>query len=194
MITLKALSRTDIFPFYNWINDDDVIKYSLSLFRRINTEKEIEKWYSELIRDKKDITLGIFLDSTNELIGYGGICDISETNKSGEYYIFIGEKRFWGKGIGTKVTEQILKIGFSDYKLNRIMLTVFEPNIGGLKAYKKSGFKIEGRLRETSFRDNEFHDKLIMSILKSEWKEKLLATKNLVHLTDSANYENISDK
>ncbi|MFA5514048.1 MAG: GNAT family protein [Sphaerochaetaceae bacterium] len=194
MITLKALSRTDIFPFYNWINDDDVIKYSLSLFRRINTEKEIEKWYSELIRDKKDITLGIFLDSTNELIRYGGICDISETNKSGEYYIFIGEKRFWGKGIGTKVTEQILKIGFNDYKLNRIMLTVFEPNIGGLKAYKKSGFKIEGRLRETSFRDNEFHDKLIMSILKSEWKEKLLATKNLVHLTDSADYENISDK
>ncbi|SNR14198.1 GNAT family N-acetyltransferase [Tenacibaculum jejuense] len=172
MITLKTLSKKDIFPFYDWINDDDVIKYSLSLFRKINTEKEIENWYSELLKNEKDITLGIFLESTNELIGYAGICDISETNKSGEYYIFIGEKKLWGKGIGTKVTEQILKIGFVDKKLNRIMLTVSEPNIGGLKAYEKSGFKIEGRLREASFRDNGFHDKLIMSILKSEWKER----------------------
>lgn len=181
MIKLRTLSKTDIFPFYSWINDNEVIKYSLSLFRKINTEKEIKKWYSELINNKKDITLGIFLDSTNKLIGYAGICDISETNKSGEYYIFIGEKKLWGKGIATKVTEQILKIGFNDYKLNRIMLTVSEPNIGGLKAYEKSGFKIEGRLREASFRDNEFHDKLIMSILKSEWNEKPLTTKNIKH-------------
>ena len=48
--------------------------------------------------------------------------------------------------------------------------TVSEPNLGGLKAYEKSGFIIEGRLREASFRDNEFHDKLTMSILKSEWE------------------------
>ena len=180
MITLRALSRTDVFPFYNWINDDEVIKYSLSLFDKINTEKEIENWFTELINDKKNINLGIFLKSTNELIGYAGICDISETNKSGEYYIFIGEKKLWGKGIGTEVSEQILKIGFIDFKLNRIMLTVSEPNIGGLKAYEKVGYKIEGRLREASFRDNKFHDKLIMSILKSEWKEKLLTTKNIV--------------
>ena len=173
MITLKALSKSDILPFYNWINDEDVIKYSLSLFRKINTKSEIENWYSALLKNEKDITLGIFLESTNELIGYAGICDISETNKSGEYYIFIGEKKLWGRGIGTKVTEQILKIGFDNYKLNRIMLTVSETNIGGLKAYEKAGFKFEGRLREASFRDNKFHDKLIMSILKSEW-EKLL--------------------
>ncbi len=76
----------------------------------------------------------------------------------------------WGKGIGTEVTEQILKIGFSENKLNRIMLTVSEPNIGGIKAYERAGFKIEGRLRQASFRDNEFHDKLIMSILKLEWE------------------------
>ncbi len=171
MITLRTLSKLDISPFYNWINDEEVIKYSLSLFRKINTKKEIEDWFFELIKNKKNITLGIFLDATNELIGYAGICDISETNKSGEYYIFIGEKKFWGKGIGTEVTQKIVEIGFNKYDLNRIMLTVSEPNVGGLKAYEKSGFKIEGRLREAAFRDNKFHDKLVMSVLRSEWKK-----------------------
>lgn len=172
MIRLKALSRKDVFPFYNWINDDEVIKYSLSLFDKINTEKEIENWFTELIKDKKSVNLGIFLSSTNELIGYAGICDISETNKSGEYFIFIGKKEFWGKGIATEVTKKILKVGFSDYNLHRIMLTVSEPNIGGSKAYEKAGFKLEGKLREAAFRDNEFHNKIIMSILKSEWEAR----------------------
>lgn len=170
MIELRNLSASDICPFYRWINDEEVIKYSLSLFKKINTKKEIEKWYSELLNNKKDIALGIFLKSSDELIGYAGICDISTTNKSGEYYIFIGDKKCWGKGIGTEVTKQILKIGFSNYQLNRIMLTVSVPNTGGIKAYEKSGFKMEGRLREAAYRDNKFHDKLVMSVLKSEWE------------------------
>ena len=114
MITLKPLSKSNVSPFFKWINDDDVIKYSLSLFSNINTEKEIENWFTELVNDKKNINLGIFLETTNELIGYAGICDFSVTNKSGEYFIFIGEKEFWGKGIGTEVTKQILKIGFGE--------------------------------------------------------------------------------
>jgi len=178
MITLKPLSKSNVSPFFKWINDDDVIKYSLSLFGKINTEKEIENWFIGLINDKKIINLGVFVKSTNELIGYAGICDISETNKSGEYFIFIGEKEIWGKGVGTDVTEKILRIGFAKYNLNRIMLTVSEPNIGGLKAYEKAGFKYEGRLREAAFRDNEFHNKIIMSVLKSEWKERI-ATGNI---------------
>ncbi|SNR54751.1 GNAT family N-acetyltransferase [Hymenobacter mucosus] len=49
------------------------------------------------------------------------------------------------------------------------MLTVSEPNVGGVKAYAKGGFKLEGRLREACLRNGQFHDKLIMSVLKAEW-------------------------
>ncbi len=178
MISLRTLLKSDVFPFYNWVNDSEVIKFSLSLFRKINTKEEIENWFSELLKNRKDIIQGIILESTNELIGYAGVCNISNSNKSGEYYIFIGEKKLWRKGIGTAVTEQILRIGFIEHKLNRIMLTVSEPNIGGLKAYEKSGFKVEGRLREASFRDNKFHDKFIMSILKSEWEKSKTTVDN----------------
>jgi len=169
MITLKALSKDDISPFYKWINDDEVIKYSLSLFSKINTKQEIDIWFSELIKDQKNINLGIFLKSTNQLIGYAGIWDISATNMSGEYFIFIGEKQLWGRGIGTEVSRKLMKIGFSEYNLNRIMLTVIEPNIGAIKAYENAGYKFEGRLSEATFRNNVFHDKLVMSALKSEY-------------------------
>ena len=84
MIELRSLSKNNVSPFYEWINDDEVIKYSLPLFLNISTENEIDKWYKELIENSEIINLGIFLKTTDELIGYAGICDISEINKSGD--------------------------------------------------------------------------------------------------------------
>lgn len=170
MITLKPLLKEHVVPFYTWINDDEVIKYSLPSFLKMSTKEEIDAWFIELINDRQLINLGIFLENSDQLIGYAGICNISKLNKSGEYYIFIGEKSFWGKGIAKVVTKEIVHIGFNEYDLNRIFLTVSEPNIGGVKAYEKAGFKYEGNLREACFRDGKFHDKIIMSVLKSEWE------------------------
>ncbi|WP_299104101.1 GNAT family protein [uncultured Tenacibaculum sp.] len=170
MIQLKPLLKEHVVPFYTWINDDEVIKYSLPLFLKIKTKEEIDAWYVELLKDTELLNLGIFLEDTGQLIGYAGICNISRLNKSGEYYIFIGEKSFWGKGIAKVVTKEIVHIGFNKYDLNRIFLTVSEPNIGGVKAYEKAGFKYEGNLREACFRGGKFHDKIIMSVLKSEWE------------------------
>jgi RimJ/RimL family protein N-acetyltransferase len=114
--------------------------------------------------------MGIFLQDSELFIGYAGICNISNTNQCGEYFIFIGDKTQWGKGIGTIVTKQILAYGFQELNLNRIMLTASAPNIGGIRAYEKAGFKKEGIMRNACFRDGQFHDKIVMSILRDEWK------------------------
>ena len=54
------------------------------------------------------------------------------------------------------------------------MLTVSELNIGGVKAYQKAGFKTEGRLRQSCFRDGAHHDKIIMSILRDEYYNSIV--------------------
>jgi RimJ/RimL family protein N-acetyltransferase len=169
MIELKPLTEEHITPFYTWINDEAVIKFSLTLFQDISTEEEISKWYSGLLKDSKNYTTGIFLKESEVFIGYAGICNISNTNRSGEYFVFIGDKSQWGRGIGTLTTQKVLEYGFEKLKLNRIMLTVSEPNISGIRAYEKAGLQLEGRLRQASFRDGKYHDKLVMSILREDW-------------------------
>lgn len=172
MYQLKPLKAENVIPFYNWLNDDETIQFSLSLFQRISSKEEIDNWYEKLLSDGKNLNLGIFLEENNKLIGYTGISSISEQNHSGEFFIFIGDKTLWGRGIGTLITKQILKIGFENYNLNRIMLTVSEHNYGGINAYKKAGFKEEGRLREANYRNGKYHDKLVMSVLKDEWEKR----------------------
>ena len=170
MIELKPLCENHAQYFKEWIKDKEVTRYSLSIFQKMKTDEQVNKWLSSTINDKSSFNQGIFLEGTDQLIGYAGICDLSSTNLSGEYFIFIGDKNYWGKGVGTEVSKKVLQIGFNDLNLNRIMLTVSEPNIGGVKAYQRAGFKLEGRLREACYRDGQFHDKLVMSVLKSEYK------------------------
>ncbi|PCH69628.1 MAG: GNAT family N-acetyltransferase [Bacteroidales bacterium] len=168
MIKLQALTLENLTPFYKWIKDEEAIIYSLSIFQGMKTDQQIKDWYTQSIIDKRNSNHGIFVDGV--FVGYAGISRMSNINKSGEYFIFIGDKDYWGKGIGTQVTQMIVKIGFEELGLNRIMLTVSVPNIAGVKAYKRTGFVLEGRFREAALRNGEFHDKLVMSILKSEWK------------------------
>ncbi|MEW8995532.1 GNAT family N-acetyltransferase [Clostridium sp.] len=97
------------------------------------------------------------------------MAQISETNLSGKYFIFIGDKSYHGKGVGTFVTREIVKNSFQELGLNRIMLTVSEKNIGAIKAYTNANFKTEGIMRQAFYRDEKFHDKVIMAILKEEY-------------------------
>jgi RimJ/RimL family protein N-acetyltransferase len=53
--------------------------------------------------------------------------------------------------------------------LNRIFLRVDADNSGGIRAYEKAGFIHEARLRQAGFRDGDYRDELIMSVLRSEW-------------------------
>jgi len=172
MIELSPLRKEDVVPFLTWINDEEAIKYSLSSFQRMSTKAEIEHWFESLFTEQNTYNVGVYLKSTNQLIGYAGISGISKLNKSGEFFIFIGDKSQWGKGIGTLVTQKITAYGFDTLQLNRMMLTVSELNMGGVRAYEKAGYTIEGRLREACYRDGVFHDKIVMSMLQSEYKNR----------------------
>ena len=172
MIELKPLSKEDVIPFYTWINDEEVIKFSLSLFQRLTSKEQIDAWYEGLFDEQNTYNIGVFLRETGELIGYAGISGISTLNHSGEYFIFLGDKSQWGKGIGTKVTQEVVTYGFEVLQLNRIMLTVSELNYGGIKAYEKAGFTVEGVLKEACYRQGAYHDKIVMARLRSGYSLK----------------------
>jgi RimJ/RimL family protein N-acetyltransferase len=170
MAKLAPLHLEQATHFYTWLQDPEVIKYSLSAFQQLKTPQQIDHWFAATLAQANSLNLGIYLTETNALIGYAGLSGISTTNHAGEYFIFIGEKAQWGKGVGTAVTKQILQMAFTAHHLNRVMLTVSEGNTGGLRAYTKAGFVVEGRLREAACRQGVFHDKIVMSVLKADWQ------------------------
>lgn len=70
----------------------------------MTTLEQVADFLALTLQDQKSLTLGIYLKETKELIGYAGIANISRVNQSGEYFILLGEKRYWGQGSGAKAS------------------------------------------------------------------------------------------
>jgi RimJ/RimL family protein N-acetyltransferase len=175
-IRLRRDERTDIPEFVKWLNDPEVRRY-LSFMMPISMANE-ELWFENMLRlPAAEQPFAIEIRKTShekeaetwQMIGNCSFMDMDHTARSAEVGLFIGDKSCWNKGYGTEVMRLLLQFGFETLNLNRIFLRVDEHNQGGIRAYHKAGFVEEGRLRQAVYRDGEYFDFLIMSVIRSEW-------------------------
>ena len=175
-IRLRRDERADIAMFVEWLNDPEVSRY-LSMTMPISMANE-EQWFENTLKlPAAEQPFAIEIRETSpeketeawRLIGNCSFMDVDNTARSAEAGLFIGDKSCWNKGYGTEIMRLLLQIGFGTLNLNRVFLRVDEDNKGGIRAYEKAGFVHEGRLRQAVFRDGQYGDLLIMSVVRSEW-------------------------
>jgi hypothetical protein len=70
----------------------------------------------------------------------------------------------------------MLDHAFGTLGLHRVALFVFEFNVRAVRAYQRCGFVIEGRARESIWRDGRWWDELAMSVLQSDWRKRRRVT------------------
>ena len=119
---------------------------------------------------------GIIRRSNTQLIGTVGLHDITRNSRTSELGIAIWKPDNWSKGYGTEAMTLILDYGFHFLNLQMIYLRVIEYNERAQRAYKKLGFKIGGRFRRMEYFSNQYHDMIIMDLIKEEWREPKLLT------------------
>lgn len=169
-IRLRAVERSDVEKFHEWINDPEVTE-NLALYLPMSMRDE-EGWFDGIAsRPPQERPLAIECREGEgwKLIGNSGFFDIDHTAHSGEIGIMIGDKAFWNKGYGTEAMTLLLRHGFETLNLNRIFLQVYARNPRAIKSYEKAGFSHEGRQREAVFKRGRYDDVMMMSILRSEW-------------------------
>jgi RimJ/RimL family protein N-acetyltransferase len=66
--------------------------------------------------------------------------------------------------------ELLVKYGFETLNMHRVWLRVFERNKRAIRSYEKVGFVNEGQMRESDYKDGTYHNILIMSILRQEYR------------------------
>lgn len=170
-IKLRALTSSDIPSTLAWNNQDDIKqKYAGHPFS-VNIEMETD-WYERILRSNLPTTVfGIELVEEKKLIGITILKNITLIHRKAEFSIFIGDKDERGKGYSTIAANKTLAFGFNKLGLNRIYLNVQKNNESAIKLYKKIGFNIEGEIRESVFKDGQFYDEYIMSILNNEFNK-----------------------
>jgi len=169
-IRLRAIERNDLPLFVRWLNDPEV-RLGLQIYLPFSQADE-EIWYEGMIKSPaEEHPLMIEIETPNGWVPVGncGFITPDWRIRKAEIGIFIGEKKYWNQGYGSEVLRLALKLGFEGMNLNRISLQVYTNNPRAIRAYEKVGFVHEGRLRQAHYDGGQYHDTLIMSVLRSEW-------------------------
>jgi len=109
------------------------------------------------------------LKETGRLIG---ACDLNMQGNTPEVG-WIVHKDFWGKGYGTEMGRALLKLGFEEHNLHRIVALCDVENVASSRVMEKIGMTREGMFRE--YRRTRpgsgklYRDELSYGILKDEW-------------------------
>lgn len=155
-----------------WLRNASVNKFLAADFRALNLKKEKE--YIRESNQSKTVTRWAIYTKSGTHIGGTGLQQTDrKKNLKASWGIFIGEKNYWGKGLGTDALRTILKFCFNKLKFNRVGLAVFPFNKRAIKCYEKCGFRVEGRQRQSIYKNGKFVDDIMMGITRSDY-EKLI--------------------
>ncbi|MFW9799537.1 MAG: GNAT family N-acetyltransferase [Candidatus Thorarchaeota archaeon] len=137
-----------------------------------SSKKEWFDWASKTDPWKDGfLTLAIVNKANDEFLGVARFEDISCPHRRAELGVSIYDPAYRSKGYGTDAARVMLWMGFHILGLRSIYLDTFADNERAVRAYEKCGFKRVGLLRKTEFMAGEYHDLLIMDILREEFME-----------------------
>ena len=74
-------------------------------------------------------------------------------------------REFWGQGICTEALTQIVRFGFSELRIHKIVGDNDADNPASGRVLEKAGFKKEGVFKEHYFRDGKYVDVIHWGII-----------------------------
>jgi RimJ/RimL family protein N-acetyltransferase len=105
--------------------------------------------------------------SSGRIVGESVLNELDEDNLSCSFRIWISGAR--DRGLGTEAVRLTLRHAFEGQYLHRVGLEVYDFNPRARHVYEKSGFVLEGTLREALLFDGQRIDCHVMGILAPEW-------------------------
>ena len=156
-ITLRKIKIDDKKYFARWWRDKELLKLTSGILQRVS-DKEVNKYFQNILKSKKDHH---FLITLNEMV-IGHISLAKRRNGWHETQIVIGEKKYWGKGYGSKAIGILIK-KVKRLVISKIYLEVRPSNIRAIRAYKSCGFQ---KIKTILYPRNKYLPKTLRMELK----------------------------
>ncbi|MHB9145095.1 MAG: GNAT family N-acetyltransferase [Symbiobacteriia bacterium] len=171
-IVLRRPQAVDVEFRYRWFADPDVTRFLPLAGRGALPREDIASYIarvSESDRPVLDFTIALL---NGQPIGSCSLRDFDKANRA-ELSLLIGDRSVWGQGYGREAMRLLTDHGFRDLGMHALWLVVRADNQRAVKLYHGLGFRLDGTMRAAALADGVYYDKLLMSILATEWDSHL---------------------
>lgn len=169
-VRLRGFKQEDIEVLYNYLQNKELRENLMVSHPYPFTQVGIANYVNSSMEPKSDKIEFALENDEGVLVGGCTIKEIDYKNSHASLGIYLGHEH-QGKGYGQKALIEICKYIFEEMNLNKVKLRVFEFNAQGINCYKKVGFIQEGVARKEVFRRGEYHDSIIMGLLRDEFQK-----------------------
>lgn len=164
-IYLRPHEDADLPVWTSWFNDPEVTA-TLEQAYYPNTVVLQKGRLEALYGNSSIIQLAIVDRATDELVGTVSLHSINLFNRNGEVSIVVGNRKYWGKGLGREAVSLIVRHGFEKLDLHKITANMVVSNEGSRKVFEAAGFHLEATVREQVYVQGKFQDVYKMAIFK----------------------------
>lgn len=122
-------------------------------------------------RNRKHYFFAIIEKETSKYIGEIGFTVLDE-NPSGKLFElgYFTRREFWGNGLTTEAAEICVDYAFKELGALKITTGCIKENAASERIMIKLGFRKEGELRKHQSMDQEWKDRVVYGLLKSEYQ------------------------
>jgi RimJ/RimL family protein N-acetyltransferase len=170
-LLLRPLTLDDVDALLAYRSRPDVCRYVpfQPMDRRVVEERLAGQWALTALTDEgQALTLGVELARTGELVGDVILFWHSREHRGGEIgYVFNPD--FSGHGYATEAAHVLLRLGFDEMGLHRIVARIDERNEASARVLRRLGMRQEARLVENEFFKGEWCTELDFAMLAHEW-------------------------
>jgi len=164
-IYLREVNADDVNEnYYRWMNDPEVTKYTESRFYP-NSIEEIKNYVQKEAKVSSSVFLAI-ISKEDKHIGNIKLHRINWIHRTGEVAIMIGDKSFWGQGIGAEAIRLITEYAFSNFNLHKVYAECYAVNESSIKAFQNAGFEEECLIKKHYFFDGKYVDAMRLCIFR----------------------------
>jgi RimJ/RimL family protein N-acetyltransferase len=173
-LALRAVEPQDIESIRQWRNGQmDVLRQS----KPISSEEQ-ERYFAENVwpemetEEPRQILLAI--ERSGVLIGYGGLVHISWADSRAEISFLLDPKAEKHPALRKEVFSDFMKLlqslAFVDLHIKRLWTETYAMRHAHIEVLERSGFQLEGRMRNHILINGEVIDSLIHGLIFSDWK------------------------
>jgi RimJ/RimL family protein N-acetyltransferase len=166
-VRLVPLGPQHAEPFWHATVDPEIRR--LTGTRREFTLDSVRDWCADRATQPGRLDLAIEDRTTGDYLGELALIDIDHDSESAAFRIALSPG-LAGHGYGTEAARLLLGYAFDQVGLHRVQLEVYSFNTRAIRAYRKAGFILEGRLRDAHVWEGRRYDVLCMAALRSEWR------------------------
>ncbi|MCM3490030.1 GNAT family N-acetyltransferase [Alkalihalophilus marmarensis] len=163
MIHLLPLNSDDLQIVYEIYNESFIQQNAVIGTSFPQSDKKIEDKINRWIRgnDQKHFKIS---DAQEEIIGLAQVFNLDFINRKAQIGILIKQKHT-SKGYGKLTLKALINFCFYELNLHKIEVEILEYNEASMQLFIKNGFILEGTLKESAFKNGNYVNVNILSLI-----------------------------